>query len=122
MATVYITNYAGHDYSDAKRYGEIRAITAGHVSFQSLDRMKFECLQGIKDSSPTDWLLFSGAAPIAAVVAMAWLVKHKKVQMLVHDIKKRGTYRELVLTETNIHEIFEVLSSVSTGDSANSRA
>jgi hypothetical protein len=38
---VFVTNFAGHDYTKAEKYGEIVWITKGYVSFHSLDRIKY---------------------------------------------------------------------------------
>ena len=106
---VYITNFAGHDYAAAEKYGELIWITKGYVSFQSLDRVKFEVVEKIQGSTPDDWLLLSGTLLISVVAALAWLSKHGVVKLLIFD-KKDSSFRELIITHVNLHAIEEAIS------------
>lgn len=105
---VYITNVAGHDFTPAKSYGELRFITTGYVSFQSLDRVKADIAQSILESDPEDWLCLTGVPILQVVSAVAWFYKHGKVNLLVWDRKKRDRYRELKLSKHNFDEIWSL--------------
>lgn len=108
---VFVTNYAGHDYTDAERYGEFVWITKGFVSFQSLDRVKFNIAELLikEESNKEDWLLLSGKPIICVVTALIWFALHQKVKILVWDQKNRNKYRELVLTQKNMSDLIGVL-------------
>jgi hypothetical protein len=108
---VYVTNFAGHDYQHAERYGELVWITKGYVSFQSLDRVKYSIIEKIKDSSAEDWLLLSGTIIINVIAATVWLAIHGQVKLLVFDKKYSGKVRELVLTPKNIQDILSVVKN-----------
>lgn len=108
---VFVTNYAGHDYEDAKEYGEFVWITRGYVSFQSLDRVKYTIAEQVVKSGPEDWLLLSGKPIISAIAVLIWFSRHKKVKMLVWDQKSKGKkYRELIITERNMNELIQILA------------
>lgn len=105
---VYITNFAGHDFTKAEKYGELVFVTTGYVSFQSLDRIKFEIVESLKTSRPDDWLCLTGVPILQVVSAVVWFHMHNKVNLLVWDRKKRDGYRELILTEKNFDQILEL--------------
>lgn len=107
---VFVTNFAGHDYSKAEKYGEIVWITRGYVSFHSLDRVKYRICESVSTSSSEDWLLLSGIPMICVVSALYWYFLHKKVKLLIHDKKRDDEYRELIITEKNFQDLFAVLN------------
>lgn len=113
---VFVTNYAGHDYTKAEKFGKIIPLTKGYVSFQSLDRVKFKIAENLLEHEATsdDYLLFSGNSFISIVAAIVWYTIHKKVKLLVHDTRNSGEYRESVITEKNINDILNILSGAET--------
>ena len=107
---VYVTNFAGHDYTKAEKYGEIRYVTKGYVSFHSLDRIKYRICEALQDTQDDDWLLLSGIPMICVVAACYWLWKHKKLKLLIHDKRSDGDYRELIISDKNFTDLFAVLN------------
>jgi hypothetical protein len=110
---VFVTNYAGHDYSQAEKYGELVYITKGYVSFHSLDRVKYRVCEEVNKSTSEDWLLLSGIPVICVMAALYWQWKHTKVKLLVHDKKNDGEYRELLISDKNWNDLFNVLNHAS---------
>jgi hypothetical protein len=107
---VFVTNFAGHDYTEAEKYGEIVWITKGYISFHSLDRVKYRICEEVDKSTSEDWLLLSGIPIVCVLAALYWQWKHTKVKLLVHDKKKNGEYRELIVTDKNWSDLFNVLN------------
>lgn len=107
---VFVTNFAGHDYSEAEKYGEIVWITRGYISFHSLDRVKYRICEEVDKSTSEDWLLLSGIPIVCVLAALYWQWKHNKVKLLVHDKKKNGEYRELIVSDKNWSDLFNVLN------------
>lgn len=107
---VFVTNAAGHDYSAAEKYGELVWVTKGYVSFQSLDRVKYQVCEQLKSSNSEDWLLLSGTLLISVIAATCWLHMHGQVKLLVIDRASRSKYRELVLTQKNFNDILELVN------------
>lgn len=103
---VFVTNYAGHDYEAAEKFGKPIFITRGFVNFYSLDRVKYYLAQELQNCTPDDYLLLSGSSFLAVILAVLWYEKHGKVRILNWD-KKGETYREMVLTEKNITQLLE---------------
>jgi hypothetical protein len=108
---VFVTNFAGHDYTKAEKYGKIVWVTRGYVSFHSLDRVKYRVCEEVDKSIAEDWLLLSGIPMICVVAALYWFWKHKKVKLLIHDKKNGDSYRELIITDKNFGDLCAVLNN-----------
>lgn len=106
---VFVTNYAGHDYTNAERYGEFVWVTKGYVSLQSLDRLKYTIAEVIVTSQAEDWLLLSGKPIISVIAALIWFSMHQKVKILLWDQKRGGKYREIIITSKNLQELTSIL-------------
>lgn len=106
---VYVANYAAHDFSTAERYGELRFITKGFISFQGLDRVKYQVAEGLRDTSAEDWLALSGANILNVLAALLWYDKHRVVKILNFD-KNSRQYREITVTPENNNALLEVLA------------
>lgn len=108
---VFIANYAGHDYTKAEAYGELKFVTKGFISFQSLDRVKFQVAEGLVGTRSEDWLVLSGTNIVNALAAVLWYVMHGKVKILNYD-KSTGSYREIILTGEATDKLLKVLNDV----------
>jgi len=106
---VFVANMAGHDYTKLKRYGELVAITTGHISFGSLDRVKFVVMEGMVGAKSDDYLAVSGAAIVNVIAALAWYEMHDAVRLLNYD-KKTDEYRELVITKESLTDLLGTLT------------
>jgi hypothetical protein len=83
---VFVTNLGYHDYTEARRLGDIVAITTGRVNIKNSDRLQAE-IQDILDEhkfAPTDLLLISGNGIIASFVLGYWLEVHGTPVTLVY--------------------------------------
>lgn len=104
---VWIVNVAGHDYSAAREYGELRRLTEGYVSRGSLDRMLWTVVRGLKDSAAHDWLLPAGMLALNAIAVTAWYELHGSVRLLVYN-SKTGDYDPLEITPRRISDLIEL--------------
>ncbi len=100
MSKVYIVNFAGHNYEQAEEYGEIVPVTIGYISMGSLDRILFDVITGLKNSTPEDWLLPSGLIAVNLIAGAIWMRMHGKIKILLWDRKSKkgesgGRYREM---------------------------
>lgn len=109
VTRVYVANFAGHDYAPAAKYGQLVFVTRGFISFQGLDRVKFQVAQGMADSRPDDWLALSGTNIINVLAALLWYQMHGLVKILNYD-KTTNTYREIIVTKENNVQLLEVLN------------
>lgn len=110
---VWIVSFAGHDFSDAKRYGELSPITTGYVSFESLDRLFFKVAESLIDSSPNDYLLHSGLNVLNILAGAVWWHLHNSLNLLVWDQKEKK-YLNLNITNEQLKDYMEVLTAEQT--------
>jgi hypothetical protein len=112
--TVWVANYAGHDYKKAEKFGTIKFITKGYVSFGNLERLKYLVTEALKDSKEDDYLLLSGASSICVLSAIVTIMKHGQTNLLVYDKKAddgEGDYNELPVTVDNMEKLIDVVKS-----------
>lgn len=108
MAKVWIVNEAGHDYTPAEVYGELKKLTLGDVNPLQLDRLNFHLARGIAQfTRPEDYLLISGTPVVNAVALHLWLTMHKKCNLLQWNAKKR----EYELTEVSAEHMTRLLEN-----------
>lgn len=112
LSRVWIVNFAGHDFSPAKKWGEIAAVTTGYVDPALEDRVIYNIAKQIQESSAEDWLCVgSGLAIVNVIVSLLWLKKHKQIKMLLWN-RKQGSesdYIEKIVTENHLEFLFETM-------------
>jgi hypothetical protein len=106
---VWIVSFAGHDFSDAKRYGELTPVTTGYVSLESLDRLFFMVFDALKDSSPDDYLLHSGLNILNVLAGAIWWNLHESLNALVWD-QKEQKYHSLSVSKEQIDDYLTALA------------
>jgi len=108
IPTVWVVNYAGHDYSRATEYGPLDFLTSGYVSMGNLERLFFIIAESVNKTKADDYLLLSGLLILNTIAAMAWLRKHKAVRFLLWDQKIRD-YRRLTVTADQIDRLYDMM-------------
>ena len=98
MATVYIVNNGGHDYSDANRFGHIQFLSAVPVSKFAISKMYRDFAMRLRESTDADYILLTGLTTMACVACSCFAYLHGKINLLIF---KNGKYveRKLVLSE-----------------------
>ena len=82
---VFVTNLGYHDFSPAKRFGDITPCTRGHIDIKQTDRIEAEIQNVLDQSDPEDYLLISGH-PITVFLATGyWFRLHRCVNVLYWD-------------------------------------
>lgn len=100
MPKVYLINDGGHDFSDAKRFGEVVVCTSGEVDRWDVSQMYRRLATAMKDSEPEDYLLLTSLTSLCSVACSIFAVKHNRLQLLLF---KDGRYveRTLLLDKLN---------------------
>ena len=78
-------NRVFHDYSDAKRYGELKLLTQGSIDSVNLEDIEDRFREKMAESHSEDWVLVSGAPLLNIIAAAVMLEKHGRVQLLQWD-------------------------------------
>lgn len=82
---VFILNDGGHDYSDAKRYGELVFCTTGVIRRDDVHQMYRELKIALADANHDDYILVSSLASMGMVAAALMGFWHGELHMLVFD-------------------------------------
>lgn len=84
---VYIPNNSGHDFSDAKRFGELTFITEGMINRFNINSMYRIVVEALKDSSPDDYIMVGGLTHINVVLTSVFTFMHGRLNLLLYDVK-----------------------------------
>lgn len=91
MATVWLVNKGGHDYSTLKPFGAVIPLTEGSVNPFNPDRLWLSIANKLAMSEPDDWLALSGS-PLANGIAFAiWFRRFDYSNILQWSVGK-GRY------------------------------
>lgn len=86
---VFIANVSGHDYTRAKRFGDLIGVTQRRVDITHTDRLELDVQSVLRNASDKDYLLVSGS-PVVNALCIAYLLnKHGHVNMLFWDALER---------------------------------
>lgn len=97
--TVFIVNFAGHNYEPAESFGSLRVLTEGYVDLSRPDRLIYDTVKALQDSSPDDYILPSGALILNIIVACVFLTLHNKVTLLAWT---GGKYQRFTIRDKDI--------------------
>jgi hypothetical protein len=85
MATVYVVNKGqGHDFTAAKRFGDIVYLSEGIVPRFAVSKMMRMFFQILKDSKPSDMLLQTSLTTMNSVAVAIMVHLHKRVNILLY--------------------------------------
>ena len=88
---VWIPNKAGHNFSDAERFGELVYLTEGTVNRYSANSMYRTFSEQMDEASPKDYLLVSSLSILNCVASSILSYKFGLVNYLLF---KNGIYLE----------------------------
>lgn len=86
---VWVVNAAGHDYSQAEKFGKLQAITKDKVNIFNVQRCASEMGHTMRAYNKRDWLLLSGHIVLNCIAVSIIMEKHGSVNLLLYDNNKR---------------------------------
>lgn len=89
MTTIYIVNSAGHNFSEAERFGQVEVLTEGKVNIFSTERIKGELEEGLRNVGKDDYLLLSGNVVLNVLAALIMKEKTGVINMLIYDAARK---------------------------------
>jgi hypothetical protein len=98
MPKVIIINRAGHDFSAAKKYGDLMFLSEGEQNRFAVGGMYRRFAETIEFSQPDDYLLLTGLTTMSTIAAAMFGYKHGRLNLLLF---KNDKYieRKIVLSE-----------------------
>jgi len=80
---VWIPADSGHDYSDARRYGNLRFLSEGPMNIFDVTHMHRLFEKRLEKSQRQDFLLNSGLSQMQQVAAGILINKHQRLNLLL---------------------------------------
>jgi len=84
MKRVYVLNMAAHDYSDARRFGELVYCTQGSIDKLDTSQMYREMFDAFDGSQEDDLIMLTSLASLCSVACSIFAVRHGRINLLIH--------------------------------------
>lgn len=91
MRKVYIINKGGHDYTEAKSFGELVICSEGLISKYNTSQMCRQFQASMADSDEHDLILLTSLSTMCSIAAAYFSHKHGRLNLLIY---KDGKYVE----------------------------
>lgn len=93
---VYIMNNGGHDYSGAKKYGDLVFITDELIDREDTAQMYHVVDIAMRDSTADDYILISSLSSMCSIASGYFSALHGELHLLIHS---RGEYvsRDIIM-------------------------
>lgn len=96
MRKVFILNDGGHDYEDAKRFGELVFCTRNSINKWDIAQMYRELGEVFTTAASDDFIMLSGLTSLCSVATALMVEKFGEVHFLVYK-DRQYIQRDLVL-------------------------
>jgi len=95
---VFIINKSGHDFSDAKRFGDLIYLSEGMIDRYAITSMYREFVGILKESNKDDYILLSGLSSMSSIACSIFAFIHGRLNLLIFR-NDRYITRKIVLKE-----------------------
>lgn len=113
MSNVYIVNFAGHNYTEASKFGELKMLTEDDVNTSRFDRLLNKFTKLLTDSSPDDYILPSGRLVLNVIAAIVMYNLHGEAKFLIWNGR---AYSTLTMTDVHLDYLLKTHSENSNGE------
>lgn len=91
MAKVFIVNRSAHDFTEAKKFGELVFVTEGRLNRFAVNDMHRQTSDILEGSHKEDFIVPCSLNVLNSIVCATFAVKHKRLNLLLF---KQGDYIE----------------------------
>lgn len=84
MSIVYIPNHAGHDYTAANKFGDVKVITTGRLEKYKLHEFYTLCEEELKEANEDDYILLSGLSSVCVIACSILSHRFGRLNILVY--------------------------------------
>ena len=93
LKKVFVVNDSGHDFAQAKVYGELTTLSHGLVDRFNVMAMLRTFEPVLENSSPEDYILHTGPGVMSAVACAVFAAKHGRLNLLLWRAERDGNDR-----------------------------
>jgi len=94
MSKVWVPKESGHDFSKAKKFGDVSVILDGDTSPFNMDSLRMAFRKAFVHANENDYVLLSGPASVNIIMFDEWPFKVMNVLMF-HARTKEYIFREI---------------------------
>lgn len=98
MSKVFIVNKSGHDFKDAKRFGEFVYLSEGKMDRYAITSVYREFSDVLDKSSEKDYILLTGLTSMCSIACSIFAYKWGCLNLLLYK-NNRYIERRLILGE-----------------------
>lgn len=84
MAKVFVVNDGGHNYSDARRFGEVRFCTSGELDKFDTAQMYRQLQASLLDALPEDYILVTSLTSLCSIACAMFAARFGHLNMLLY--------------------------------------
>lgn len=107
---VYVINRSSHDFSDAKRFGDLVFLSQGNINRFATNKIARFFAPMIDSSKPDDYILITGLTVMTCIATGMFAYKHGRLNLLIHRANHTYAERRMVfdsLIDTNIPDMLQ---------------
>lgn len=90
MAKVFVVNKGTHDYSDARRFGELVFMSEGAINKYEVNSIFRQFDPYLSASTPEDFILQTGPSIMFSVAAVMYALLHEQLNTLIWKPSRGG--------------------------------
>lgn len=91
MPKVFVVSKSSHDFSGAKKYGELVFLSEGAINRYHCNNMYRQFMEVLKKSKPDDFILPCGLSVMNSIACASFATLHKRLNLLLF---RKGRYVE----------------------------
>lgn len=111
MQKVFVINKGYHDYSDARRFGQIEFMSEGSLNKYCVGTILRQFKPFIDQSEGEDFILISSMSIASVLACSLFSVKHKRLNLLIFNAPQQKYYARRVRFE-ELEELEEELEEL----------
>lgn len=92
MPKVFVINRSNHDYSKARKYGQLHFLSDGPMDKYQVANMDRQFREKLADSRPDDFILVTSLTVMCSVACVIFAMKHNRLNLLLYNDANRGEY------------------------------
>ena len=101
MPKVFIPNKGSHDYSEAKKFGELSFVTSGMMNPYNVGKLVRCWERALRYSDKDDYIVVTSLPVICMIGAALFARKHGKLNLLLFSADGKYRVRQMVIGGQN---------------------
>lgn len=98
MSKIFVVNKSGHDFKDARRFGELIFLSEGKMDRYAITSVYREFSEHLEHSDSDDYILLTGLSSMGSIACSIFAYKHGCLNLLLYK-NNRYIERRLMLGE-----------------------